>query len=113
MLGGCLRCGEPVVAAGATIAVYYFIPGRRKPRSEERTLGRYEWKSFSPFAEFGMYEDDATWSRRLKHPPEIFRQAREGAHLLCRSCTGRQRVGLIDWPEVPAEELDVPGRREL
>lgn len=104
VIGGCLNCGGPVAMFAANIAVYYRVSGRRP---------RYEWKSFSPLVEFGANESDAVWKRRHKRPPEIIKQALGGAHLLCRSCTGRQRLGLIEWPEVPEEELDVPGGREL
>ena len=91
VLGGCLRCGDPVVEAGPTIAVLYHVPGRRRPGSEERTADRFEWRTFSPLVKLG-WPDEKVMERRRERLPEIVKQAREGAHLLCRSCAGRWRT---------------------
>ena len=69
VIGGCVHCGGPVAAFAATIAVYYRVPGRRRPGSEERTPDRYEWRPFSPLVEFGANESDAVWKRRHERPP--------------------------------------------
>jgi hypothetical protein len=100
VLGGCLRCGEPAFEGGPSIAVRYRV--RRQPGSKEPS---YEWKIFSPLVELGAYLDEATRKRRRQRPPEVVRQARAGAHLLCRSCTAEARFGLVAWPAPPEEEL--------
>jgi hypothetical protein len=103
-LGGCCRCGSVVREGGPTIAVWYRVPGRRRPGSEERTPDRFEWRSFSPLVELGEYTDEATRERRRLRPPKIVEQAREGAHLLCSGCCGRARLKLIEWPAAPEED---------
>jgi hypothetical protein len=108
VIGGCYHCGEPVYEAGPSIAFY---SGEKEPKNQRG------WEVFSPLVEAGIYESKEIWERRKKHPLKIVKLAREGAPLLCRSCTarahssvvmrgGHRPLALIDWPVVPEEELD-------